>query len=162
MQKPCVLQNSFRNSDLLEIVTEKDIQLFHKEGYVHTWEHQRMMYIKMVTVSDINRNRSGKWYGYGNSTCSAWLWRMYRRRKVKDVFHWLCSDKTPDIFYSHMRIVCQIKDKTTPPNILIRWYGYWFSTKEEGITQSSTSPPSTHVRISTMGSTSKPTDGFAP
>jgi hypothetical protein len=22
---------------------------------------------------DINRNLSGKWYGYGNSTCSAWL-----------------------------------------------------------------------------------------
>jgi hypothetical protein len=44
-------------------------------GYVHTWEHQRMMYIKMVmvTVPDINRNLSGKWYGYGNSTCSAWL-----------------------------------------------------------------------------------------
>jgi hypothetical protein len=46
---------------------------------VHTWEHQRMMYIKMVlvmvmvTVPDINRNLSGKWYGYGNSTCSAWL-----------------------------------------------------------------------------------------
>ena len=38
-----------------------------------------MMYIKMVlvmvmvTVPDINRNLSGKWYGYGNSTCSAWL-----------------------------------------------------------------------------------------
>ena len=51
--------------------------LFHKEGYVHTWEHQRMLYIKMVlvmvTVPDINRNLSGKWYGYGNSTCSAWL-----------------------------------------------------------------------------------------
>ena len=75
MQKPCVLQNSFRNSDLLEIVTEKNILLFHKEGYVHTWEHQRMMYIKMVMVmvSDINRNRSGKWYDYGNSTCFAWL-----------------------------------------------------------------------------------------
>ena len=46
---------------------------------VHTWEHQCMMYIKMVlvmvmvTVPDINRNLSGKWYGYGNSTCSAWL-----------------------------------------------------------------------------------------
>jgi hypothetical protein len=52
---------------------EKDILLFHKEGYVHTWEHQRMMHIQMVMVSDINRNRSGKWYGYGNSTCSAWL-----------------------------------------------------------------------------------------
>jgi hypothetical protein len=24
-------------------------------------------------VPDINRNLSGKWYGYGNSTCSAWL-----------------------------------------------------------------------------------------
>jgi hypothetical protein len=46
---------------------------YHKEGYVHTWEHQRMMHIQMVMVSDINRNRSGKWYGYGNSTCSAWL-----------------------------------------------------------------------------------------
>jgi hypothetical protein len=35
------------------------------------------MYVKMVmvmvTVSDINRNLSGKWYGYCNSTCSAWL-----------------------------------------------------------------------------------------
>jgi hypothetical protein len=34
-----------------------------------------MLYIKMVlmmvTVPDINRNLSGKWYGYGNSTCSA-------------------------------------------------------------------------------------------
>jgi hypothetical protein len=28
-----------------------------------------MMHIQMVMVSDINRNRSGKWYGYGNSTC---------------------------------------------------------------------------------------------
>lgn len=36
-----------------------------------------MMYIKMVmmmvTISDINRNLNGKWYGSGNSTCSAWL-----------------------------------------------------------------------------------------
>ena len=24
-------------------------------------------------VPDINRNLSGKWYGYGNSTFSAWL-----------------------------------------------------------------------------------------
>jgi hypothetical protein len=43
--------------------------LFHKEGYVHTWEHQRMMHIQMVlvmvTVPDFNRNLSGKWYGYG-------------------------------------------------------------------------------------------------
>ena len=37
---------------------------------VHNWEHQRMMYIKMVlvmvmvTVLDINTNLSGKWYGY--------------------------------------------------------------------------------------------------
>jgi hypothetical protein len=34
------------------------------------------MYLKMVmvtvTISNINRNLSGKWYGYGNSTCSAW------------------------------------------------------------------------------------------
>ena len=27
----------------------------------------------MVMVSDVNRNLSGKWYGNGNSTCSAWL-----------------------------------------------------------------------------------------
>jgi len=43
--------------------------LFHKEGYVHTWEHQRMMYIKMVMVmvmvSDINRNLKWK---------MVWLW----------------------------------------------------------------------------------------
>ena len=27
----------------------------------------------MVTIPDINRNLSGKWYGYGNYACSAWL-----------------------------------------------------------------------------------------
>ena len=31
------------------------------------------MVLVMVTVPDINRNLSGKWHSYGNSTCSAWL-----------------------------------------------------------------------------------------
>ena len=70
---------------------EKDIMMIHKKGYVHTWNHQRMLYIKMVmvmvTVLDNNRNLNGNWYSSGNSTCSSWL--SYKvcteEEKVKNV-----------------------------------------------------------------------------